>query len=577
MKHIQSRLFISYSALIVVLFSLLLGTYYFSIRANLRESRKADILNYSNSIGETFDQQISLMNNASVKLVFSTDFKHNFYQNLTLPNDTSTVLAKRDINDIIYTISGPTLPYDEINIINTTNGKYFCTGQYTNYQILPVSYIFEIPGVTKCLESGGKRVIMGPHADPFRHFDEDVFSVSRSFSEKYSTEKNSVIIVQQKYAALSSSLDTLSGGNKYFIFDENGELFNTTTEYAAEFEGFYSEFRDSLPNSHSVDAKIINNTNYVIAVTYSKNSDLYTMVVADESAIASPFTNISIRTLIIGIILIIIALIISFLIARALTMPINKIRRTIESVQLSENNRISYGDGKGQNVTEMEWLDNSISEMASKLDTALADILTLKSYEAEARLRAFQMQMGPHFLYNTLSIIGIHAQNGEKEIAKQMCDDLCSMLRYIGGSGEKSMSSIEEELENTEKYISLMQNRYPGNINYDINVEAQLLDYQLPRLTIQPIVENCIKYGISTDGKWRIHVTGQRLEDSWVLSISDEGQGFGNSSEVPVVSTMVGLKNIKERLELTWPDRVTFSTDNLPTGGAVVTIKVLIT
>lgn len=571
MRNTQFRLFISYSALIVILFSLLLGAYYLAISSNLRESKKTDILNYSQSISETFDQQISQMNNASSKLVFSTDFKNNFYHNLNIPNDSSSVLAKRELTNVIYTVSGPSLPYTEINVINSADGKFFYTGQYTNYQILNKNDISSIPGLKTILAKDGKRVIFGPGKDPFGRIREDVFSVSRAFSEKYNTAKNSVIIVQQKYSILKNILNPLAAGNEYYIFDAEGNLFSNDEEYSYDFNKIFSLVKDTLPKTRSANTFKMDDIEYFAGITYSGITDYYVMVIANESEIITPFTTISLKTLIIGILLIIAALIASFFISRALTMPIGRIKATIESLQLSEDNRISFTP-EGRVVTDLEWLDSSVAEVAKKLDSALSDILNLKTYEAEARLLAFQMQMGPHFLYNTLSIIGIHAQNGETEIAKQMCDDLCSMLRYIGSSGDNRMSTVEEELEHSEKYIFLMQRRYPDNILYDINVDTQILDNNLPILTIQPIVENCIKYGISDDGKWHIHIFGQKTDTGWMIAISDEGRGFGNSSEVPIVSTMIGLNNIHKRLDLIWQDKVSFEIGNKPEGGAEVRI-----
>ena len=99
---------------------------------------------------------------------------------------------------------------------------------------------------------------------------------------------------------------------------------------------------------------------------------------------------------------------------------------------------------------------------------------------------------------------------------------------------------------------------------------------------IQPIVENCFKYGANAEMHWNIRITGELLDDGWKLSIIDDGPGFPSAEAVHTPSgqspgkqsTRIGLRNIAQRLHLAFGDGASLTTFNMPGGGACVTIAV---
>jgi len=116
-----------------------------------------------------------------------------------------------------------------------------------------------------------------------------------------------------------------------------------------------------------------------------------------------------------------------------------------------------------------------------------------------------------------------------------------------------------------------------------------MLNLNVPKLIIQPLVENCIKYGLNTEPPWKIRITGRLLSENWVVSVTDSGSGFApekldeirhklsnsdiNSTNLPEVSHGgMGLVNIYIRMKLYYGDSTIFDLKNVPEGGAVITI-----
>ena len=133
-----------------------------------------------------------------------------------------------------------------------------------------------------------------------------------------------------------------------------------------------------------------------------------------------------------------------------------------------------------------------------------------------AELKALQSQINPHFYYNTLSSIIVLAENGDSETVVKMCRNLSRIMRYITNTTETTVT-LKDELDYVQKYLYCMKVRYQSSLNYSIHVDESLLSQPVPKLIIQPIVENAIRYGSNCAPPWNIfdhqHGHGRKLAD----------------------------------------------------------------
>ncbi len=187
-------------------------------------------------------------------------------------------------------------------------------------------------------------------------------------------------------------------------------------------------------------------------------------------------------------------------------------------------------------------------------------------HESESRLLA--AQINPHFIFNVLESINMKCIASEEEEISNMVLNLASLLRGNIGASKSQMTSIEKELGYVKYYIELQKHRFGDKLKYRARYEdEELLQLEIPRLTIQPIVENAVVHGLEPCmGLGNIELMIWREEDYVFISINDDGVGFDPKSidEIDEDSEKhIAIYNIKRRLSLIYGNtaKMTISSD----------------
>ena len=184
----------------------------------------------------------------------------------------------------------------------------------------------------------------------------------------------------------------------------------------------------------------------------------------------------------------------------------------------------------------------------------------------EARLHYLTTQLEPHFLFNSLNAIS-NRMHEDVSAADRMISQLGDLLRAAYETDRQVMVPLERELSWLRGYTAMMAERFRGQLSFEIEVEPGLEHTQVPRLLLQPLVENSVRHGMQEGHGWlRVDVRrkGQRLQ----YCVSDDGTGL---PETPITQG-TGLSNISRRLELLFPGEYTFDLAARMPRGAVVTI-----
>jgi len=176
-------------------------------------------------------------------------------------------------------------------------------------------------------------------------------------------------------------------------------------------------------------------------------------------------------------------------------------------------------------VDEISELNHAFDDMNRKLRVSLNELLVSKSEENNAKVLAIQSQMNPHFLFNNLSIINALSEEGENQKVIMLCGNLSFMLRYISSSSPNTVL-FKEEIDYTKKYLDCIKIRFEDAISYTIDIDPALCNCPIPKLIIQPVVENAVRHGLKNAPPWRISVKGSIGSAGWRVSICDNGVGF---------------------------------------------------
>ena len=195
---------------------------------------------------------------------------------------------------------------------------------------------------------------------------------------------------------------------------------------------------------------------------------------------------------------------------------------------------------------------------ASQLDAELS----------RARLRALQMQVHPHFLFNTLNTIAMLIRTANGQRALTVLAELGDLLRQMLDDDERHEVPLREELRFLEGYLGIERARFPDLLQVDICIDPTAMDAHVPRLILQPLVENAIRHGIAKNKSNRVlSIHGSRAGSQLTLRVCDNGPG-----PVADPSDGVGLANTRERLRHLYGDQATFSLTAGSAGGAVATL-----
>ncbi|WP_181301755.1 histidine kinase [Rhodanobacter sp. PCA2] len=184
---------------------------------------------------------------------------------------------------------------------------------------------------------------------------------------------------------------------------------------------------------------------------------------------------------------------------------------------------------------------------------------------AQARLNLLHAQVEPHFLYNTLASAQ-YLTRSEPAQADRMLGHLIQYLRHSLPSAEETLSTLGEELERARAYLEILKIRMGARLEMKIEVPDALRAVTLPPMMLQTLVENAIKHGLEPKpGGGTVWIFGRRDGDSVAVTVADDGQGFGPAGG----GTGIGLKNVRERLQLVYGPRASLAVvANVPEGVA---------
>jgi two-component system, LytTR family, sensor kinase len=201
----------------------------------------------------------------------------------------------------------------------------------------------------------------------------------------------------------------------------------------------------------------------------------------------------------------------------------------------------------------------------------------LRAQLVESRLETLRTQLNPHFLFNTLNAVSALVTRDPKGV-RRIIALLSDMLRYtLEGAAEPEIE-LRQELEILERYLQILEVRYPERLTTSITADPELLGALVPNLILQPLAENAVKHGISrAAGYGRIDVTAERVGADVVLSVRDTGPGGNGSSpdgpQSVAISWGIGLRHTRERLEQLYGDRSSLHLLPTPEGGMLAEIR----
>lgn len=236
------------------------------------------------------------------------------------------------------------------------------------------------------------------------------------------------------------------------------------------------------------------------------------------------------------------------ILARIIVNPVRRLERDMAGVKSGDLEvACTY-----RSRDEIGRLALAFNEMVGRIKALLQDVQAEQRQKREYEFSLIQAQIKPHFLYNSLDLIYVLCSMGRSEEAGDMTKALADFYR-VALSGGQEIIALAEELNGVRNYLLIQKNRYSDIFDFSIEIEEELLATPIPKLSIQPLVENAIYHGIKPAKCFgRIRISTRRLDGRAEIRVEDDGAGCGgrNLEELMGENAKFGLRSVHERLRL---------------------------
>lgn len=232
-------------------------------------------------------------------------------------------------------------------------------------------------------------------------------------------------------------------------------------------------------------------------------------------------------------------------------------------------------------VEEVQLLSDGIENMVGRLIWQIDKNTEQEKQRRRTELALLQAQINPHFLYNTLDTIVWLIESGEIGGAVKMVASLSNYFRFSLSRG-KNVITLEEEEQHIRSYLEIQQMRYSDLMDYEIDIPDQLKNYILPKLTLQPLVENALYHGIKNRRrKGLIRLTGRAEKGCLILEVADDGRGMAEERLEEIRASLTdgksegfGLRTVHQRIRILFGGQYGLSLESTPDVGTMIIVTI---
>ena len=395
---------------------------------------------------------------------------------------------------------------------------------------------------------------------------------------------------RQAYIAIYSSSEhftsmlkdnlTITGSVSYIINDRNAIVASSDSSLSGIYLLDYDAIKDSFMSSNNFIERNILNTTVYAGFYNIKQPGWFMVTVLPSGPLITQSNTIMIQYILMYLAFLVFALILAHFMSHSITNRISSVIYQMSKVRkgtLSPMDSPEYHDEIGDLIDTYNYMTRRMDQLMTEQAKAAEELRI-------AEFHSLQAQINPHFLYNTMDMINWLAQQGRTEEVSRAVQSL-SRFYKLTLSRKQSISTISHEAEHVDIYIQIQNMRYHDSIALVSDIPDELMEYQIPKLTLQPIIENSVLHGIlETDDKTGTIVLTGWLEDSdIVLLISDDGVGISSDRLSTLLSgegtsssggTNIAVYNTHRRLQILYGPDYGLKYSSNPGQGTEVEIRI---
>ncbi|RED63278.1 sensor histidine kinase [Cohnella lupini] len=394
--------------------------------------------------------------------------------------------------------------------------------------------------------------------DPAGSYFMEVLSYPRSSGSQDDSDMR--VIVKMDVAEIKSALSdfkTNGSGDPFLYQPGRAPIYNYSSDRKL-IDELLAGFKPELPMDDGYFLSKAGHLSYQIHYEKVDSLGWYVVDYVPISQIMAPIERNRTMFYAISSMMLFMAMFLAFVVYRNVKIPFRKL---MQSMNLIEKGIYSIRM-KDRPKGEFRFLYDRFNSMASRIEALIEDVFKEQLRSKEATLKQLQSQINPHFLYNTLAYIKSMIELDEKEAAIAMTMNLSKYYRYTTKTGKK-LATLEEELDMVSHYLEINCSLMDG-FEYEVEVEPDMLLMRVPRLILQPIVENVILHGFKNQsGFGMIRIKGTMNGLHARLTVEDSGVGIEQSA-MEAMNVRIrsanneeiesGMQNVHQRMKLMYGD-----------------------
>ncbi len=596
-RSVQSTLQIAFFSIIIIIFTLYMS-YYVIVESRKLDKQAFNTVKQNVTTASSFvDTGLNSLDTVMQNIAYSNLVKEQYavYLNDPISTDNGNYTSMQNskiLTNLLTAIIGPNRPVDQIYLYALDRGSFGIGLDNATSDIAVSDFDWY-----DSLINGEKNKIVFCSKDSrldkyFSYEDGSRFLTLCSVYQSNKYKPNGVIEVKRSISPLIKQLetiDTATYNQNLYIFDPSGVpvYYTTGSAEASQKYSFASDFISDISFDSAETFKGDKENLFLIKSSYS---GFTTLISVTDKDLRSPLVKFIKDNLVIFAAIAVLTYFISYFVSRIITNPLMKMYSQLQSLHTTGNATVTDESiaSVDTNIIELDTLYSAVIDMHERAQKSMKREMELHNQELQTRMLALQSQMNPHFLYNSLATIQSMADEHMDDEVIDMCQTISRILRYISSNNEQ-LVPIEQDLEHACDYLSCMKMRYEEDLSWNIDIPEEMMGIPIPKLCLQLIIENSIKYSTkSVRPPWIIKIKGHMTSTYWELSIADNGLGFDEEeikslnekinyiNETNLLPSLeingMGLMNIYIRFKIMYNGNHIFRLSNLADGGAIVTI-----
>lgn len=596
-RSVQATLQTAFFFMLIVIFLAYMS--YFVITESKQIQQQAyNTIHQDVSTASAFvDSEVNSLDTVMQNIAYSNLIKEHFATYLNQPissenGNYSSMQNSKILTDLLTAIIGPNRPVDQIFLYSLDRGAFGIGLDNTNSN----EAVSELPWYEALQNSPDNKIIFCDKDERLaKYFSYDQGSLFLTLCSVYQStyyHPQGIIEVKRSTSPLVGKLKKMEAQNyqeQIFVYDPTGTPVYASSDFS-EANKYYSAIHEQLSDQSSDIVQTTSDNQTNLFFYKSSYSGFITLIAVTNANLYKPIFNYIKANIVIFLVILLLTLVLSYIVSRIITNPLMKMYLQLQSLHTDDKDPGSEKtiERIDTSIIELDTLYNALIDMQTRAQASMKREIALHNQEIQSHMLALQSQMNPHFLYNSLATIQAMADENMNDEVILMCQTISRILRYIS-SNTDPLVSVSEDISHARDYLECMKMRYDDDLIYEIDIPNEMLNLQIPKLCLQLIIENSIKFSTkSVRPPWNIKVKGILTKTFWEISIQDNGIGFAQEdidalnekikyiNETELLPSLeingMGLMNIYIRFKTLYKGKHIFRISNLASGGAIVTI-----